>query len=363
QLGAAGLVRRDYQPWTRIIVEKPFGHDLESAKLLNRQLKQHFREIQIYRIDHYLGKETVQNMMAFRFANSIFEQFWNRNNVEAVQITAAESIGVEGRGGYFEEAGILRDMVQNHLFQVLCLTGMEPPVSLTPDAVRDEKVKLLKSLRPIPPERMEDFVVRAQYSGAQVQGKSVPGYREEPGVKSDSSTETYVALKLFIDNWRWGGVPFFLRSAKRMPKKVTEISLHFRKAPHMLFGTDGSQPVPNLLSVRIQPDEGISLHFGSKVPGHSIDITPVDMEFRYANYFGGEPTEAYERLILDAMLGDNTLFIRDDETETSWEFISKIHQAWAAQGNIRLPSYPCGTWGPPEADRLVSEMGLEWKKL
>jgi glucose-6-phosphate 1-dehydrogenase len=362
RLGKAGLVSRQLKPWTRIIVEKPFGRDLASAQLLNRQLKQFFREMQIYRIDHYLGKETVQNMMALRFSNGIFEPLWNRNHVESVQITAAEAIGVEGRINYFEEAGILRDMVQNHLFQVLCVTGMEPPVAMTADAVRDEKVKLLKALRPIPRDKMDGHVVRAQYARGRVLGESVPGYRDESGGNPASTTETYVALKLFIDNWRWGGVPFFLRAAKRMPKRVTEIAVTFKPAPHLMFARNGAPPVPNVLSIRIQPDEGITLHFGSKVPGPSTEIAPVNMEFRYGTSFGSEPPEAYERLILDAMLGDGTLFIRDDETETSWSFISTVHEAWAEQRRQALPGYPAGTWGPPEAEALVKGLGLEWRK-
>ncbi len=361
-LGAAGLVSRGHSPWTRVIVEKPFGHDLESAYQLNRTLKQVFREVQIYRIDHYLGKETVQNVLAFRFANGIFEPLWNSRFVSHVQITAAEPIGMEGRGKYFEEAGILRDMVQNHLFQVLCLTAMEPPVSLEAGAVRDEKVKLLKALRPIPEGRIDDFVVRAQYARGRVLGESVPGYRDEPGVSAGSTTESFVALKLFIDNWRWGGVPFFMRTAKRLPKKVTEISIHFRQPPHRLFGDDGGGlPAPNVMSIRIQPDEGISLHFGSKVPGPSLDIAPVNMEFRYGTSFGQEPPEAYERLILDAMLGDGTLFIRDDETETSWKFITGIHEAWARQKKKKIPTYPAGTWGPKEAEQLAADEGLKWR--
>ena len=361
-LGAAGLVSRERSPWTRIIVEKPFGRDLESARTLNRELKQVFRESQIYRIDHYLGKETVQNMLALRFANGIFEPLWNSRYVDNVQITAAEPIGMEGRGSYFEEAGILRDMVQNHLFQVLCLTAMEPPVSMEAGAVRDEKVKLLKALRPIPPREMDKYVVRAHYAMGRVLGEAVPGYREEPGVAKNSTTETFVALKLFIDNWRWGHVPFFLRTAKRMPKKVTEISITFRKAPHLMFGSNSARPpAPNVLAIRIQPDEGIALHFGSKVPGPSTDIAPVNMEFRYGTSFGQEPPEAYERLILDAMLGDGTLFIRDDETETSWSFISRIHEAWKKQKKKNLPTYHAGTWGPPQADLLMAGSDIKWR--
>ena len=369
-LGQAGLISRKLSPWTRVIVEKPFGHDLESAQNLNRQLKQVFREAQIYRIDHYLGKETVQNMLTFRFANGMFEPIWNQYHIHHVQITSAESLGMEGRGGYFEEAGILRDMVQNHLFQLLCLVGMEPPVSLDSDAIRDEKVKFLKSLRPIPPEEMERYVVRGQYLAGHVLGETVPGYREEPGVDAASTTETYVALRLLVDNWRWGNVPFFIRAAKRMPKKVTDISILFRNAPVALFRPGGasgggsggvSGVVPNVLTIRIQPDEGISLHFGSKIPGPTMDIAPVNMEFRYGTSFGKEPPEAYERLILDAMLGDSTLFIRDDETEASWQFISKIHQWWKASDNRDIPVYPAGSWGPAEAEALPATRNAEWR--
>ena len=362
QLGAAGLVSSTEQPWTRIIVEKPFGRDLQSARLLNRQMKEVFQEQQIYRIDHYLGKETVQNMLTFRFANGIFEPLWNQHHVEEVQITSAESLGVEGRGGYFEEAGILRDMVQNHLFQLFCLAAMEPPVSMDSNAIRDEKVKLLKSLRPVPVAETDLSVVRGQYLAGQVLGESVPGYRQEGGVDPNSVTETYVALRLQIDNWRWGNVPFFMRAAKRMPKKVTDISIRFRKAPHALFGQNGSgHGVANILTIRIQPDEGISLHIGSKIPGPSMEIAPVNMEFRYGAAFGGEPPEAYERLILDAMLGDSTLFIRDDETEASWSFISRIHQAWETQQRKEIPEYPAGTWGPEEARELLSRHDAAWR--
>ena len=361
-LGKAGLVSRAFSPWCRIIVEKPFGRDLESAQTLNRQLKQVFREAQIYRIDHYLGKETVQNMLAFRFANGLFEPIWNQYHVHHVQIVSAESIGIENRAAYFEEAGILRDMVQNHLFQLLCLVGMEAPISMDADAIRDEKVKFLKSLRPMPPDELDAHVVRGQYVAGHVLGESVPGYREEPGVAPDSSTETFVALRLLTDSWRWGNVPFFLRAAKRMPKKVTDISIGFRNAPTSLFRGDGAPTVSNVLTIRIQPDEGISLHFGSKVPGPTMEIAPVNMEFRYGTSFGKEPPEAYERLILDAMLGDATLFIRDDETETSWRFISRIHEAWAGRKERSIPTYPAGTWGPPEADTLIARRQAAWRK-
>lgn len=358
-----GLVSRAYEPWqrTRVIVEKPFGRDLQSARELNRRLKLAFREPQIYRIDHYLGKETVQNMLAFRFGNGIFEPLWNERHVEHVQITAAESVGVEGRGAYFEEAGILRDMVQNHLFQVLCLTTMEPPVALDSDSVRGEKVKLLRSLRPIEPDQVDAYVVRGQYTAGHVLGQTVPGYRQEPGVDPASTRETYVALRLYIDNWRWGNVPIFLRTAKRMPKKVTTISIKFRDAPHLLFRSNGAaHSVANVLTIRVQPDEGISLHFGSKVPGPTMDLAPVNMEFRYGTSFGREPPEAYERLILDAMLGESTLFIRDDETEASWEFIDRILEGWQRQKRRDIPFYPAGTWGPPEADDLIAAARAAW---
>ena len=363
QLGQAGLVSRVTEPWNRIIVEKPFGTDLESAQLLNRQMKEVFREAQIYRIDHYLGKETVQNMLAFRFGNGLFEPIWNQYQIHHVQITSAESLGMEGRGAYFEEAGILRDMVQNHLFQILCLTGMEPPVSMDANAIRDEKVKFLKSLRPIAVERMRDYVVRAQYLEGHVLGEKVPGFRQEPGVHPASTTETYVALRLQVDNWRWGNVPFFLRAAKRMPKKVTDISIKFRNPPHALFRDQHmGDAVSNVLTIRIQPDEGISLHFGAKTPGAAMQLAPVNMEFRYGTSFGSEPPEAYERLILDAMLGEATLFIRDDETEASWAFISEIHKAWAAEGTAELPKYQAGTWGPAEADTLLESRDAQWRK-
>jgi glucose-6-phosphate 1-dehydrogenase len=362
-LGKAGLITRQLQPWTRIIVEKPFGRDLESARTLNRQLKQVFREAQIYRIDHYLGKETVQNMLTFRFANGLFEPIWNQYHVHHVQIISAESLGVEGRGSYLEEAGILRDMVQNHIFQLLCLVGMEAPTSMDSNAIRDEKVKFLKSLRPLPADEMDDYVVRGQYIAGHILGESVPGYREEPGVAGDSTTETYVALRLLTDSWRWGNVPFFLRAAKRMPKKVTDISIKFRNAPTAMFRNGGAAAdVSNVLTIRIQPDEGISLHFGSKVPGPTMDVAPVNMEFRYGTSFGKEPPEAYERLILDAMLGDNTLFIRDDETEASWSFISRIHETWAERRVRSIPIYPAGTWGPQEADALIARRNAQWRK-
>jgi glucose-6-phosphate 1-dehydrogenase len=365
QLGASGLTTAPDGRFARVIIEKPFGTDLATAQSLNRDIHQTLTEKQIYRIDHYLGKETVQNLLVFRFANGIFEPVWNNRFVDHVQITGAETVGVEGRGGYFEQAGILRDMVQNHLFQVVSLASMEPPISMDPDAVRDEKLKVLKALRTIPPSEMDAHVVRAQYAAGSMAGKKVPGYREETGVSRTSQTETYVAMKFFIDSWRWAGVPFYLRSAKRMPKRVTEIAIHFKEAPHLLFGKRGEGIRPNVLSIRIQPDEGITLNFGSKLPGPAMEVAPVSMEFRYGSSFGVEPPEAYERLILDCLLGDNTLFTRADEVEASWTWISRIHEHWAEQaasGNVQLATYAAGSWGPEPADRLLSADHRAWRR-
>ncbi|HEY7371816.1 MAG TPA: glucose-6-phosphate dehydrogenase [Polyangia bacterium] len=351
-------------PFARVIIEKPFGTDLETARSLNRDIHETLDERQIYRIDHYLGKETVQNLLVFRFANGIFEPIWNNRFVDHVQITGAESIGVEGRGGYFEQAGSLRDMVQNHLLQVLSLFAMEPPVTFDADAVRDEKLKVLKALRSIPESDFEQHVVRAQYAAGSIGGRAVPGYRQEPNVSPTSTTETFVALKLHIDSWRWAGVPFYLRSGKRMPKRVTEIAVYFKEAPHLLFGRRGESIRPNVLAIRIQPDEGIALNFGSKLPGPAMEIAPVSMEFRYGSSFGVEPPEAYERLILDCLLGDSTLFTRADEVEASWTWVSRIHRRWAeeaADGRSRLDSYPAGSWGPPAADLLLTADGRTWR--
>jgi glucose-6-phosphate 1-dehydrogenase len=364
-LGASGLIAETGAGFARVIIEKPFGTDLQTAQQLNKDIHQTLTERQIYRIDHYLGKETVQNLLVLRFANGIFEPVWNNRYVDHVQITGAETVGVEGRGGYFESAGILRDMVQNHLFQVLSLAAMEPPVALETDAVRDEKLKVLRALRVIPSSEMDAQVVRAQYAAGSIAGKAAAGYREEPGVSRSSQTETYVALKFFIDSWRWAGVPFYLRSAKRMPKRVTEIAINFKEAPHLLFGKKGEGIRPNVLSIRIQPDEGITLNFGSKLPGPSMEVAPVSMEFRYGSSFGVEPPEAYERLILDCLLGDGTLFTRADEVETSWAWISRIHQHWAAQaaeGKVALATYAAGSWGPEAADRMLGADRRAWRR-
>jgi glucose-6-phosphate 1-dehydrogenase len=361
-LGVAGLVQGTGGS-ARVIVEKPFGVDLATAQALNREVHETLGEDQIYRIDHYLGKETVQNLLVFRFANGIFEPLWNNRFVDHVQITGAETVGVEARGGYFEHAGMLRDMVQNHLFQVLSLAAMEPPVAFGADEVRDEKLKVLKALRPIPSSEMDANVVRGQYAAGSMAGRKVVGYREEPAVSPTSQTETYVALKLFIDSWRWAGVPFYLRSGKRLAKRVTEIAIHFKEAPHLLFGRHGGADAirPNVLGIRIQPDEGIALNFGSKLPGPTMAVAPVSMEFKYGSSFGVEPPEAYERLILDCMLGDSTLFTRGDEVEASWAWISRIHQHWATQ-SAPLPQYPAGSWGPEAADRLLAADGRAWRR-
>jgi glucose-6-phosphate 1-dehydrogenase len=372
-LGVSGLVPAGGDlpggPFSRVIIEKPFGTDLATAQRLNHDIHETLTEKQIYRIDHYLGKETVQNLLVFRFANGIFEPVWNNRYVDHVQITGAETVGVEGRGGYFEQAGILRDMVQNHLFQVVSLAAMEPPVAFDADGVRDEKLKVLKALRPIPSSEMDAHVVRAQYAAGSIGGRAAPGYREEAGVSPTSQTETYVGLKFFIDSWRWMGVPFYLRSAKRMPKRVTEIAIHFKEAPRLLFGRRGGEGVrPNVLSIRIQPDEGIALNFGSKLPGPIMEVAPVTMEFRYGSSFGVEPPEAYERLILDCLLGDGTLFTRADEVEASWSWISKIHQHWqreaegAGAGGVQLPTYPAGSWGPEAGDLLLAAGNRQWRR-
>ena len=348
--------------FARVVVEKPFGRDLASARALNVEVNAAFDERDVFRIDHYLGKETVQNLMVFRFGNAILEPLWGREHVDQVQITVAETLGVEGRGEYFEEAGILRDIVQNHMFQLLCLTAMEPPVSLEADAIRDEKVKVLRALRPVVPERVPEESVLGRYGAGASGGSPVPAYLEEPGVPPGSRTETFVALRVFVDNWRWAGVPFYLRAGKRLPKRVTEVALTFRQVPHRLFDGGAAVPDPNNLALRIQPDEGIALRFDSKVPGPDPRIQPVAMEFRYGTSFGQEPPEAYERLLLDAILGDPTLFIRRDEVEASWAWIDAIEAGWGASGRTPAP-YSAGTWGPAESDSLLERDGRSWRRL
>ena len=364
QLGAAGLNRPPGSGWVRIIIEKPFGHDLASARALNDQVHRVFDESQIYRIDHYLGKETVQNILVFRFANGIFEPIWNRRYVDHVEITVAETVGVEGRGGYYDHAGALRDMVQNHLMQLTTLTAMEPPVGYSADAVRDEKVKVIRAIRPIVGDDVQRFTVRGQYGPGAINGAAVPAYRQEEGVDPHSNTETFVALRLTIENWRWAGVPFLLRTGKRLPKRASEIAIQFRQAPLMLFDLGPTSSVePNVLAIKVQPDEGISLRFDSKVPGQANQIRPVTMDFRYNASFGVESPEAYERLLLDAMLGDSTLFTRSDEVEASWSVVTPILEAWQAAPPPDFPNYEAGTWGPAAADQLLGAEWRHWRRL
>lgn len=358
-LGSLGLNRS--RGWTRIVIEKPFGHDLQSMRTLNQKVLNVFAEDQLYRIDHYLGKETVQNILVLRFANGIFEPLWNRRYIDHVQITAAESLGVENRGGYYEQAGVLRDMIQNHLFQVFTLVAMEPPVSLAPNAVRDEKTKVMQAVRPLLAQEIDQCAVRGQYGPGSVNGKPVKGYRQEEAVSPDSSTETYAAVKLMIDNWRWADVPFYLRSAKRMPKRVTEIAVQFRDAPHLLF-RDSDPLQPNSLTLRIQPDEGIALRFGAKLPGQTFNIRTVNMDFGYGTSFGKQSPEAYERLLLDAMLGDSTLFARGDMVEISWQLLMPALDAWQEPVN-HFPNYEAGTWGPRESDDLLEKDNRRWRRL
>ena len=364
QLHAAGLLQRDEEApfWQRLVVEKPFGRDLASAEALNTALTRHAHEGQIYRIDHYLGKETVQNILMFRFSNSIFEQLWNRQSVDHVQITVSETHGVGSRGGYYEEAGALRDMVQNHLLQVLALVAMEPPVSLTGEDIRDEKVKLLKSIRPLNPLAPRQQVVRGQYLAGQSGGQPCVGYREETKVHADSSTETFVALKLLIDNWRWSGVPFYLRTGKRLPLSASEVRVQFRRTPNVLFAAQcGPRLDANALTLRLQPHEGISLRFNGKVPGTSTEVRPVRMHFSYNTEFGAYTPEAYERLLLEAMAGDATLFIRRDEVETAWGIADAMRATWAETPLTGPEFYASGSWGPTGADDLLAAAGHAWR--
>ena len=347
------------QPWSRLIIEKPFGRDLNSAVALQNELRKYFSENQIYRIDHYLGKETVQNLLVFRFANSIFESLWNSHYIDHVQITAAESIGIGSRGKFFEEAGLLRDIVQNHMMQLISLVAMEPPVSLKADAIRDEKVKVLQAIRSISPSH----VIRGQYSPGLINGQEVLEYRQEKDVKPDSPVETYVALKVHIDNWRWAGVPFYLRAGKRLPKKITEIAVIFKEPPGVLFQTENKKNSPNVLAIRIQPDEGTSLKVNCKVPGPAIPIQPVKMDFLYGSYFGMSPPEAYERLICDCILGDSTLFAREDEVFSSWKLLTPILEQWKATPPKDFPNYAAGTWGPKATEQMIMAEGRRWRLI
>jgi glucose-6-phosphate 1-dehydrogenase len=363
QLGRHGLAKPQGRGWVRVIVEKPFGTDLESARELNRELLKYLDEQQIYRIDHYLGKETVQNLLVFRFANGIFEPLWNRQYIDHVQLTNAEMVGVEGRGGYYDSAGVVRDMIQNHVFQVLSLVAMEPPVNLHSEAVRDEKIKALRAARNFTPERVREECVRGQYGPGSIAGQPVPGYREEPDVAPTSATETFAMLKMYFDNWRWAGVPFYIRSGKRLPKRVTEIAIQFKAAPLPLFGEAMEQLTPNQLIIRIQPDEGITLRFAAKVPGQTTNIRAVNMDFRYGASFGVQLAEAYERLLLDCILGDSTLYARKDMTERGWEIVMPILNEWAAtKDKVNFPNYEAGTWGPKESHDLIEREGRRWRR-
>jgi glucose-6-phosphate 1-dehydrogenase len=344
--------------WLRLIVEKPFGRDADSARQLNRMLAEHFEEREIYRIDHYLGKETVQNMSVLRFGNGIFEPIWNRQMIDHVQITVAESLGVEGRAGFYEQAGAIRDIVQNHLLQLVALTAMEPPIDFTADSVRNEKVKVLRAIHtPAPKE-----VIRGQYGPGFVEGAEVPGYRQEEGVAADSSTETYVAAKLFVDNWRWADTPFYIRTGKRLPRRETTIAIQFKRAPHPPFELDHEDALrPNVLLVHIQPDEGVSMTMSAKVPGQGVTIRPVHMDFAYGGAFRSGIPEAYERLILDCMLGDATLFTRSDEVEEQWDLVDAVVAAWK-RDRPSFPNYAAGTWGPVSADELLHRDGRSWRR-
>ena len=371
-LSESGLAPRsrtpDERPWVRVVVEKPFGRDLESARQLNDLMLGLFAEHQTYRIDHYLGKETVQNVLVLRFANSIFEPLWNRQWIDHVQITAAETVGVEERGKYYEEAGVVRDMFQNHLLQLLSLTAMEPPAQMTANAVRDEKVKVLKSIRWLTDESIPKNAVRAQYTGGSYKGKGVPGYTEEKDVAPSSTVPTYAAVRLFVDNWRWNGVPFYLRSGKRLAKRASEIAVHFRSPPHLIFGGSAEHMRPNVLVMRVQPNEGVSLNFEVKVPGaavaltSAIEIAPVDMTFDYAEAFGESSAPAYETLLLDVMIGEATLFTRSDEVDAAWRVVDPLIKYWESHKPRRMPTYAAGSWGPREADELIEEDKAEWRE-
>src|SRR5579864_8137917 len=366
QLHNCGLTKAGGGPqsFVRIIVEKPFGHDLATAKQLNAELLAYLSEDQIYRIDHYLGKETVQNILVLRFANTIFEPIWNRRYVDSVQITVAESLGIEGRGSFYEETGVVRDVIQNHALQLLSLVGMEPPNTFDARDFRDEKIRVVEAIHPIPYDQVDTLTVRGQYGPGFVAGERATGYREEPNVARDSITPTYAAFKLTVDNWRWAGVPFYVRSGKRMPKRVTEIAIQFREVPHLPFRkSQVEMPEGNVLALNIQPDEGITLKFGAKVPGPIMRIRSVAMDFSYGATFGAEDASPYERLILDCMKGDQTLFDRADGVEAAWALVDPVLRFWDEHRNVKFPNYTAGTWGPPAADELLARDGKSWRRL
>jgi glucose-6-phosphate 1-dehydrogenase len=368
QLGKVGLDKEQRGGgWARIVIEKPFGHDLASARALNRDVLRVFRESQIYRIDHYLGKETVRNILVFRFGNGIFEPVWNRRYIDHVQITVAEDLGVEGRGAFYEEAGATRDILQNHVLQLLTLVAMEPPIAFEADALRDEKLRVLRAVDPDWTEqRVRRDIVRGQYAAGWVGGRQVPGYRDEPEVAEDSQTETFVALRLEVQNWRWADVPFYLRTGKRLPKRASEIAIQFKRPPLMLFREATTDPEANLLALRIQPDEGILLRFAAKVPELGLDVRSVNMDFTYGSSFSTEAPEAYETLILDCMLGDASLFTRADEVEAAWGIVAPIDAVWASgveDDDLRAHPYEAGSWGPAAAERLIEADGRRWRRL
>ena len=364
QLGRVGL---DHElrgsGWRRVVIEKPFGRDFESARHLNHEVSKVFRESQVYRIDHYLGKETVRNLLVFRFGNGIFEPVWNRSFVDHVQITVAESLGVEGRGAFYEETGASRDILQNHLLQLMTLVAMEPPSSFHADALRDQKLQVLRAVTTPNSEHVRHDLVRGQYGSGWVEGVAAPGYREEPEVDPESETETYVAGRFTIDDWRWSGVPFYLRAGKRLPKRATEIAIQFKEVPLPLFRESTGDPAPNVLAMRIQPDEGILLRFAAKVPGLGLDVRTVNMDFDYGTSFAVDSPDAYETLILDALLGDASLFTRADEVEAAWAVVTPIIEGWAAMPAPHFPNYAGGTWGPEAADELMARDGRRWRRI
>jgi len=359
-LAAVGLHQQE-DGWKRLIIEKPFGYDLESALTLKDLLLKDWNETQLFRIDHYLGKETVQNLLVTRFSNGMFEPLWNRNYIHHVEITSAESIGVEKRGGYYDTSGALRDMVQNHLLQVTALTAMEPPSSLDPSALRNEILKVIQSLRPIRSEDVQRVTIRGQYLPSTIKGKAILGYREEEGVAPNSFTETFAALKFYIDNWRWGGVPFYIRTGKRMPTRVTEVVIHFKPTPHFLFSGDKYLKSYNQLIIRIQPDEGILLKFGMKTPGAGFEVQNVNMDFHYSDLSNQRIPSAYERLIYDSIKGDATLFARTEEVLEAWKFLTPVIEAWKNEHEVPLYGYPSGTWGPDKTDDLIEDKGMTWR--